>query len=68
MLSGFIPHLEVLPAYQRQGIGQSLMTRLLNRLGHLPNVDLLCDPDVGLFSERFGTKPVGDMVMRRPME
>jgi hypothetical protein len=44
------------------------MTRLLDRLGHLPNVDLLCDPDVRPFSERFGTKPVGGMAMRRPME
>jgi GNAT superfamily N-acetyltransferase len=68
MLSGFIPHLEVLPAYQRQGIGQTLMTRLLDRLGHLPNVDLLCDPDVVPFYERFGMKPVGGMAQRRAME
>jgi hypothetical protein len=68
VLSGFSPLLEVLPAYQCQGIGQTLTTRLLDRLGHLPNVDLLCDPDVGPFSERFGTKPVGGMAMRRPME
>jgi GNAT superfamily N-acetyltransferase len=67
MLSGFIPHLEVLPAYQRQGIGQTLMTRLLDRLGHLPNVDLLCDPDVGPFSEHFGMKPVGGMTLRRTL-
>ena len=67
VLSGFIPLLEVLPAYQGQGIGQALMTRMLDRLGHLPNVDLLCDPDVAPFYERFGMKPVGGMVLRRPM-
>ncbi|MDF3043512.1 MAG: acetyltransferase [Thermomicrobiales bacterium] len=67
VLSGFIPLLEVLPAYQGQGIGQALMTRILDRLGHLPNVDLLCDPDVAPFYERFGMKPVGGMVLRRPM-
>jgi GNAT superfamily N-acetyltransferase len=67
VLSSFIPLLEVLPLYQGRGIGQALMTRILNRLGHLPNVDLLCDPDVVPFYERFGMKPVGGMVLRRPM-
>ena len=67
VLSGFIPLLEVLPAYQGQGIGRMLMTHMLDRLGHLPNVDLLCDPDVVPFYERFGMKPVGGMVLRRPM-
>jgi predicted N-acetyltransferase YhbS len=50
---------EVLPDFQGQGIGQRLMTRMLDRLGHLPNVDLLCDPDVVPFYERFGMKSVG---------
>jgi len=67
VLSGFIPLLEVLPAYQGQGIGRALMTRILDRLGHLPNVDLLCDPDVVPFYEHFGMKPTGGMVLRRPM-
>lgn len=67
VLSGFIPLLEVLPAYQRQGIGRALMTRMLDRLGALPNVDLLCDPDVVPFYERLGMKPAGGMVLRRPM-
>ena len=67
VLSGFIPLLEVLPAYQGQGIGQALMTRMLDRLGDLPNVDLLCDPDVVPFYELLGMKPAGGMVLRRPM-
>jgi GNAT superfamily N-acetyltransferase len=67
VLSGFIPLLEVLPAYQGQGIGQALMTRMLDRLSHLPNVDLLCDPDVMPFYERFGMRPVGGMMLRRPI-
>jgi len=67
VLSGFIQLLEVLPAYQGQGIGQALMTRMLDRLGHLPNIDLLCDPDIVPFYERFGMKPVGGMALRRPM-
>jgi ribosomal protein S18 acetylase RimI-like enzyme len=67
VLSGFIPLLEVLPAYQGRGIGQALMTRMLDRFGHLPNVDLLCDPDVVPFYERIGMKPAQGMVLRRPM-
>ena len=67
VLTGFIPLLEVLPTYQGQGIGYALMTRMLDQLGALPNVDLLCDPDVVPFYERFGMKQVGGMVLRRPM-
>jgi GNAT superfamily N-acetyltransferase len=67
VLSGFIPLLEVLPAYQGQGVGQALMTRMLDRLGHLPNIDLLCDATVVPFYERFGMKPVAGMALRRPM-
>jgi hypothetical protein len=43
------------------------MTRLLDRLGHLPNVDLLCDLDVVPFVGRFGMKLVGGMALRRAM-
>ena len=62
VLSGFIPLLEVLPDFQGQGIGDGLMTRILDRLAHLPNVDLLCDPDVVPFYERFGMKPTVGMI------
>jgi GNAT superfamily N-acetyltransferase len=67
VLSGFIPLVEVLPDFQGQGIGQRLMTRMLDRLGHLPNVDLLCDPDVVPFYQRFEMKPAVGMILRRPM-
>jgi hypothetical protein len=67
VLSGFMPLLEVLPAYHDRDTGQELMTRMLDLLGHLPKVDLLCDPDFTLFRERFGMKSVVGMVLRRPM-
>ena len=68
VLSGFIPLLEVLPAYQGRGVGRALMTRMLDRLRNLPNVGLLFDPDVVPFYERLGMKPAGRaMVLRRPM-
>jgi GNAT superfamily N-acetyltransferase len=66
VLSGFIPLLEVLPAYQGQGIGQALLRHMLDKLRDLPNVDLMCDPDVVPFYERFGMQPVGGMVLRQP--
>src|SRR5215210_5285014 len=49
ILSAYIPLLEVLPAHQGQGIGQTLVRRLLERLGDLYMVDLLCDPELEVF-------------------
>ena len=63
--SAFIPLLEVLPEYQRRGIGQELMRLMLDRLDAIPNVDLMCDPDVMPFYERFGMTPATGMVIRR---
>ena len=67
VLSAFIPLLEVVPAYQGQGIGQQLMRQMLARLAHLPNVDLGCDPDLVPFYERFGMHAGTSMMLRRPM-
>ena len=63
--SAFIPLLEVLPAYQGLGIGESLMRQMLARLEPIPNVDLLCDPDVVPFYERFGMHAGIGMALRR---
>jgi GNAT superfamily N-acetyltransferase len=65
VLTGFIPLLEVLPAYQGQGIGRGLMNRMLDRLRELANIDLMCDPDVVSFYERFGMQSATGMVLRR---
>jgi predicted N-acetyltransferase YhbS len=61
----FITLLEVLPAYQGQGIGQALMTRMLEQLDHIQTIELMCDPDLVPFYERFGMRPSGGMVLRR---
>ena len=66
VLSGFIPLLEVLPPYQGRGIGTALMQRMLECLAHLPNVDLMCDPDVVSFYKRFAMQRATGMVIRRP--
>jgi ribosomal protein S18 acetylase RimI-like enzyme len=61
----FITLLEVLPAYQGQGIGQELMERMLEQLRDIQTIELMCDADLVPFYERFGMKPAGGMVLRR---
>jgi ribosomal protein S18 acetylase RimI-like enzyme len=60
----YIPHLEVRPDWQGQGIGSELVRRLLARLNHLYMIDLMCDPDVQPFYERLGMRPSTGMVIR----
>ena|SRR5688572_22157856 len=60
----YIPHLEVLPAYQGRGIGTELVRRMLAKLRHLYMIDLVCDPSVQPFYERLGMHPLVGMVVR----
>ena len=60
----YIPHLEVLPAYQGQGIGSELMRQMVEKLRHLYMIDLACDPPLQSFYERLGMKAVVGMVIR----
>jgi ribosomal protein S18 acetylase RimI-like enzyme len=62
--AAYIPHLEVLPAYQKRGIGSELVRRLLNQLGHLYMIDLVCDPALQPYYERFGMHALTGMVLR----
>lgn len=64
VLAAFIPLLEVLPAYQGQGIGRTLMERMLARLRGLYSVDLLCDPALESYYARFGMRPSFGMLIR----
>ena len=64
VLSADIPHLEVLPEYQGQGIGSELTKRLLWRLRTLYMVDLLCDEEIQPFCERLGTRRARGMAIR----
>lgn len=64
VLAAFIPNLEVLPAYQGQGIGRELTQRMLESLRHLYSIDLMCDPDVAPFYTRLGMRPAGGMLIR----
>ena len=60
----YVPHLEVLPAYQGQGIGTNLMNRLFTRLREHYMIDLLCDPELQRFYAKVGMQPAVGMYVR----
>ncbi len=64
ILSAYIPLLEVLPGYQKQGIGSELVKRLLDELGNLYMIDLCCDIELKPFYERLGMMNSHGMIYR----
>lgn len=62
--AAFIPILEVLPDYRNQGIGQTLVMKMLEELQHCPCIDLTCDPEVQPFYEKCGMQRSTGMVLR----
>ena len=64
ILLGYIPLLEVLPEYQRRGIGTELMRRMLDKLDHLYMIDLSCDEELQPFYERLGMVRSKGMMIR----
>jgi ribosomal protein S18 acetylase RimI-like enzyme len=65
VLSAYIPLLEVLPEFQGRGIGSELVRLLLDRLGALYMVDVVCDEDVVPFYARFGLQRFDAALGRR---
>jgi GNAT superfamily N-acetyltransferase len=67
VLSAFIPLLEVLPAYQGQGIGTELVRRALDLVSDgYYMVDVCCDEELVPFYERFGMQRFVGMGLRNP--
>ena len=64
VLTAYIPLLEVLPDYRRQGIGAELVRRMLEGLRDLYMVDLLCDPALQPFYRRLGMLDASGMMIR----
>jgi ribosomal protein S18 acetylase RimI-like enzyme len=64
VLAAYIPLLEVLPAYQGQGVGGELVRRMLVRLDGLYMVDLLCDEALQAFYRPLGLTPATGMMKR----
>ena len=64
VLAAYIPHLEVLEAYQGQGIGSELVRRMQTALRDIYMIDLICDADVQPFYQRLGMTPYTGMIKR----
>jgi ribosomal protein S18 acetylase RimI-like enzyme len=64
ILCAYIPLLEVLPSHQYRGIGSELMRRMLETLGEIYMVDLLCDPDLQAFYSKVGMEKSSGMMVR----
>lgn len=64
VLSAYIPLLEVLPTYQKQGIGKELVLRMMTELSDFYMVDLLCDTALQPFYERLGMAIADGMMAR----
>ena len=65
VFAAFIPLVEVLPDFQRRGIGSALVERMLDRLRECYSIDLVCDDDVAPFYERLGGTRIGAIAWRR---
>ena len=63
-LAAYIPLLEVRREWRGNGIGSELMRRLLSQLEGFYMVDVVCDPDLIPFYERFGMVPVAGLGRR----
>ena len=56
--------IEVLPEYQKRGIGKELVERMLNELSNLYMIDLTCDKNLVKFYEKFGMLSHTAMMVR----
>lgn len=66
VLSAYIPLLEVLPAYRHSGIGTELTRRMVESLGDMYMIDVVCEVDLAGFYERLGmTRLVGMAIRNR---
>jgi ribosomal protein S18 acetylase RimI-like enzyme len=65
ILSSYISFVEVLPTYQRQGVGRELVRQLLEALGGLYMVDAMTDADLEPFYRALGMLPGKGMMLRR---
>jgi ribosomal protein S18 acetylase RimI-like enzyme len=63
-LAAYIPLLEVLPDYQKRGIGRELVERMRKKLENYYMIDLCCDERRAKFYSKLGMKKALAMVIR----
>ena len=63
-LSAYIPLLEVVPEYRKQGIGKELVKRMLEQLKDYYMIDLCCDEHLEGFYKKLGMQKVTGMIKR----
>lgn len=66
-LSAYIPFLEVLPEYQKRGIGKELVLRMIEILKQYYMIDLSCDAQLQPFYESLGIQKMTGMMLRNYM-
>jgi ribosomal protein S18 acetylase RimI-like enzyme len=64
VLSAYIASLEVLPDYQKLGIADELLRRIVERVGDLRMIDAVPDPELEPFYKRAGFKRTAAMSIR----
>jgi GNAT superfamily N-acetyltransferase len=64
ILSAYIPLLEVLPVYRKQGIGKELLRRMIDKLRDYYMIDICCDERLVKFYGKFGMKRMQAMSIR----
>ncbi|HZK75438.1 MAG TPA: GNAT family N-acetyltransferase, partial [Candidatus Kapabacteria bacterium] len=64
IFSAYIPLLEVLPEYQRKGIGTELMRRILHITTNYYMFDVSCDESIVPFYEKLGMNKSAAMIRR----
>jgi ribosomal protein S18 acetylase RimI-like enzyme len=68
VFAAYIPLVEVMPDFQRQGIGTALVERMLSRLARCYMIDLVCDDHVAPFYERLGGTRIGAIAWRSSLQ
>jgi len=64
VISAYIPLLEVVPEYQKRGIGRKLTEKMVKTLEVFYMVDLLCDENMNDYYKKFDFFSANAMIMR----
>jgi len=64
VISAYIPLLEVVPEYQKRGIGRQLTEKMVKTLEVFYMVDLLCDENMNDYYKKFDFFSANAMIMR----